>query len=229
MPTLITPALLNLFPLGSQAESVPLSVLSGFLASPVLSRLPNWQLIGASVSFANPADARLTQLQGSVVNLCIDFNIMPYIRSYDQWTRSASPEMNLQMINFMRDYLILFWLGSPSGHIMSLDPRGVNVEWIRVPDARLVAEAMTYVFSYLTPPPGSPSKVVDKTYNQNLTITSNTTQVATLKMANSTSRLDSNITKRAAITCQDFYPNILPFLQGGPMTTVGTNTVSCAA
>lgn len=227
MPTLITSELLNLFPLGNQVESLYLSVLDGFMSNPVLSQLSNWRAVQASVSFANPTDAGLLQLPGTVANLCINLNLLPIIRSYNQYARPGTAEMDPLMTELLRDYVIPYWFGSPGAHVVGLDPRQVNVEWNYVPSARLVADATTYVFSYLTPPPGSPSrKVMD---HNNLTITGNSTQVATLKTANSTGHLDTNITKRASITCQDFYPNILPFLQGGPMTTVGTDTISCAA
>lgn len=226
MPTMITPFVWNLFPLWSKARSVALSVLTGFLSDPLMSRIDNWNLIGATVSFANLDQLSLVPLEGAIVNLCIDFNILPVIQYYNAYLQVGTREMDTIMINFVRDFLVPYWQGSPSGHLVNFDPRTVSVESLLVPDARLVADATTYVFNYLTPPLGSPSKTVN---NKNLTITGNSTQVATLKMANSTAHLETNITKRASITCQDFYPNILPFLQGGPMTTVGSDTISCAA
>lgn len=229
MPTLITPELLGLVPNGA-VGSIITPVFQQFLRNPVLSSLRNWPLIGATASFADTNQARLSQLQGTVVNLCIDFNIMPYIRTFDQWARVATNEMNPIMVEFIRDYLLPYWMGSPSAQVVGLDPRDVEVEFTLVRDARQVAEFMTYVFSYLTPPPGSPSKVKAlKTYNKNTTAAGNFTQVASLKTANNTVHLNSNITKRATSTCPDFYPNLLPFMQAGPMNVVGTETISCAA
>ena len=229
MPTVITPFLLGLYPDGSRARSVALSVLTEFLWHPILSHIGNWNLIGATVSFADLQQLSLIPLEGAIVNLCIDFNILPVFQYYHRYLPVGTIEMDSLMINFIKDYLLPYWQGSPSGYVVGFDPRTVNVEWLRVPDARLVADATSYVFSYLTPPPGSPSKTVDKTYSKNFTVIGNSTQTATLKTANSTGHLETNITKRASITCQDFYPNILPFLQGGPMTTVGTDTLSCAS
>lgn len=163
MPTLITSDLLNLFPFGVQPQSIPLSVLSQFVGDPVMSRLPLWQMIGATATYANTLEGGLEQLQGAVVNLAIDFNIMPVVRYHNPYVRVATQEMEPILVNSIRDFLAPYWLGSPSSHLVALDPRQVNMDWCRVPDARSVADLTTYVFSFLTPVPGSPSKSIDRT------------------------------------------------------------------
>ena len=79
---------------------------------------------------------------------------------------------------------------------MAADPRGVNVNWLLVPDARMVGNAMTYVLQYLTPP-GTPLDRTVESAQHNVTLAGNSTRVATkLKLAtNSTVHLDANLTK----------------------------------
>lgn len=230
MPTRITADLWNYIPQGSKAQSVATSVIHGFLYDPVLSRLKNWDVVQqyAKITFGNVNELFLAPLVGAVVNLCIDINVLPILYSQVRNLPVGTSAMDFWMFNFIQHFLTPYYMGSPSKAIISLDPRAVSVESFQVPNAKDVANAITYIFSYQTPPLGSPSKTINKTYNKNLTITGNSTQVPTLKMPSSTSHLETNITKRASVTCQDNYPNILSFLQSGPMTTVGTNTISCA-
>ena len=227
MPTIISPELLGLVH-GGQLQSICLSLLRGFIENPILARIPNWDMIEASASLPGEFEGWTTVANNAVVNLCIDFNIHPFFNTYLPISSLTDAVMENEMVAFIRTYMMPYWAGSPSGGIVQSDPRGVNVEWMRVPSAVAVASAVTYVFHYLTPP-GSPSQKTQMTAQHNFTLAGNSTQVATLKLANSTGHLDANLTKRASISCPDFYPNLLPFMQSAPMTTVGTDVISCAA
>ena len=231
MPAIITPLLLEAMPDGSRARSVASSVLNWLLTDPIFSGLNKWNLValGARISYPNLQQLSLIPSLGAVVNLCIDINILPLIQSQPYSLQLGTDQVDPWMVWFIKGFLIPYWLGSPSSQVVDFDPRTISVESVLVPDARRIGDAITYVFSDQTPLSGSSSKTIDRTYNKNLTSTGNSTQVATLKMANSTSHLETNITKRAPTTCQDLYPNVQLFLEAAPMTYVGTNTISCAA
>ena len=229
MPTLIDDYVPDLVPLVDHIpyKYIAQSVLYNFVTDPWLSQMPAWQAIPASVTFS-PA----TELfANKVVNLCIDFNILHVLnlQGYVPSLIVGDPRMEAAMVTFIQQFMTPYWAQSPSARLVAADPRGVNVEFIQVPSARLVGTAFTYVFQYLTPPATPLGKTVPSAQH-NVTLAGNSTRVVTkLKLTNSTFHLDANLTKRATDTCRGFYPNLLPYIQSGPITEVGTNTISCAS
>lgn len=202
------------------------SLLFNFNTNPDFTRLPNWGLTQPVISF--PGETGF--LTNQVVNLCIDFNVLPILQGYTPgFSATNTPQMDAAMVTLIRNAIYPYWIQAPSAHLIRADPRGVNAEWLRVPDVRWVGTAITYVFNYLTPP-GTPYLKTVTSAQLNVTLAGNFTQVATkLELTNSTVHVDAKLTKRVTATCRDFYPNPLSFFQGGPITEVGTNTVSCAS
>lgn len=224
MPTFVNTQLLDLVP--GQIENVGASVVHNFIMNPTFTALPNWPMVQFQLWYP----ALINPLANRVVNLAIDFNALPILQAYTPTLYAGSRGMDDAMTWFIRNYLTPYWVQSPSGHLVAADPRGVNVDFLLVPDARLVGNAITYVLQYLTPP-GTPSGRELESAPHNVTLAGNSTGVVAskLKLTNSTVHLDANLTKRATDSCLDFYPNLLPFIQSGPITEVGTNSLSCAS
>lgn len=224
MPTFINQQLLGLTP--GHINDIGQSLLINFLRDPFLNTLPNWHTVQARVWYPNPN----IPLTNAVINLAIDFNALPVLQDDAPWLSVGGREMEDALLLFIRDLVTPYWQQSPSARLVAADPRGVNVDWMLVPDARSVGNTMSYVFQYLTPP-GTPLDRTVESVQHNVTLAGNSTGIASkLKLAtSSTVHLDANLTKRATDTCLDFYPNLLPFIQGGPITQVGTDSLACAS
>lgn len=164
MPTRITQELLGLVS-GGQVQSILEAVLLGFLRDPVLALLSNWQVRRTAAWYADhyQSQAQLASTPNAVVNMCIDINALPILRTYNTWLHPGGPDMRKLMPNLIQQSLFPYWAGSPSGGLVSLDPRGVSVEVLLVPLATEVASAaMSCVFNLATPP-GSASRKTSTT------------------------------------------------------------------
>lgn len=221
-PTLLDERILGLVP---TVRDLAGGILQGFVNDPRLTSLPNWRQIGAAIAYPP------TPLNNRVVNLSLYFSALPILQSwYNPEVLATAAGLEAALINFIQLYMLPYWAQSPGNDLVGSDPRGVQVVWAFVPDARSVGQAMSYVFNYDTPPGWDPFEKSVTAAQHNVTLAGNSTQVATkVKLTNSTVHLDANLTKRDTFTCSGFHPNLLPFLEGGPITEVGTDTISCAS
>ena len=196
-----------------------------FQDDPYFVDIPNWRQI--PMYMTHPS----TALRNTVVNYSLWLDILPILQTRYTAQVLASPAgIQAAMIWFIQNYLFPYWMQSEGSGLVGRDPRGVNVVWTIVPDATTIGQAMTYVFNYNTPPGTPPAAKSVTSAQHNVTLAGNSTRVATkLKLSNSTVHLDANLTKRDTFTCSGFYPNLLPFLRGGPITQPGTETLSCAS